>query len=81
MKILQYWVQYALQRDDAHDIICPPFVLDDPRKLESHLIESSSASRILTSACNRLMIESNYEIRVIYEKLIIDLTGMYAQLT
>jgi hypothetical protein len=27
------------------------------------------------------MIESNYEIRVIYEKLIIGLTGMYAQLT
>jgi hypothetical protein len=57
LKILQHWVQHALQRDDAHDIICPLFVLDDLRKLEAHLIGSSSTSRILTSAYKSIALQ------------------------
>lgn len=80
LKILQRWIEKVLESNDASDIVRPLFVLDDLRKLEAHLVGSSSANMILESACKRLNIDVDSDTRTIYDKLILELGRMYEQL-
>lgn len=80
LKILQCWAEKVLGRDDSPQMLSPLFVLDDLRKLEAHLVGSSTSREILETACKRLGIKPDSNLRTIYDTLIIRLHAMYEQL-
>ncbi len=80
LKVLEFWMEKALDCADASSIVCPLFVLDDLRQLEAHLFGSQSEDALLVSARERLDIPSDCSLEDIYRKLIEELGKMYKTL-
>jgi hypothetical protein len=81
LKVFEEWASVALGLPSASSIISPLFVLHDLRKLQGHLISNQSREKEISSARQRLSLESDTTLAEIYERLVERLTKCYQCLT